>query len=476
MPRETVEDQHVIWAGAASLLPNATEPGDNSNVIRNAVVLGCVIGLVACGSDGGYNLPPGSDSGPRPDGSGSGSDGGNGDGGPGDGSVIDGPADGTKPSITIVSPAPGALLAGEMRLVVDVEDDTGISNVTATIAGTHQIPMQLDSGKRYVGTFDTLVLAGLVAPTIVVRAVDLGGAMTELGYSIVLDNNPPLAAFDPANVRLSRIAQGNLECSAAFDPVGNDAPNDGESVPQLVELRTRVLDLSNTGTISTPLFIPQAGTSKVEMFVFDDSSKPLAVDSTGDGVCDTINPQIVPATVPMLPSEAAVIELVEITPVGTGFFSPGTVFGGNNVSCGTGMDPMPPPQLCFGESVTVSIRVPFTAEGQIYGIPPASESNCLGFAFDNLASNIADGWACVAVLVEDALGNRSVSAPLRVCIDSDNNGAEGCGPYGSINPPAERPNCTGTYNPSTGVVTNTPCTPKAFPRSTIPNEFELTPL
>jgi len=438
--------------------------------------LGCVFGLVACGSDDGYNLPPGSDSGPRPDGSGSNSDGGR-DAGPTDGGTIDGPADGTKPTITIVSPIPGSLLAGNLRLVVDVDDDTGISNVTATIAGAHQIPMMLDSGKRYVGNFDTVTLAGMVAPTIVVRAVDLGGAMAELGYSIILDNTPPLAAFDPPNVRLSRIAQGVLECSTAFDPMGGDTPNDGESVPQLVEHRARVLDLSNTGTVSTPLFIPHAGTSKVELFVFDDSTKPLVVTSDGDGTCDTINPQIVPATVPMLPSEAAVIELAEISPGGSAYFPPGLTYGGSNAaSCSSSMDTVPPAQLCFGESVSAALKVPFTTRGQIYGIPPASTSNCLGFAFDNAASNISDGWACVAVLVEDAIGNRSVSAPLRVCIDKDGNGAEGCGPYGTINPPGERPNCTGTYNASTGQVTNTPCTPREFPRSNVANDFELVPL
>jgi hypothetical protein len=455
------------------LLRGSLDPGDNGKVIRLSGFLGCVIGLVACGSDDGYNLPPGSDSGPRPDGSGSGSDAGR--DGPDDGG-IDGPIDGTKPMITIVSPPPGALLAGDLRLVVDVDDDTGISNVTATIGGVHEIPMALDSGKRYVGTFDTLPLAGLVAPTIVVRAVDLGGDMTELGYSIVLDNTPPLGAFDPPNVRLTRIAQGELECSAGFDPMGSDTPNDGESVPQLVELRARVLDLSNTGTVSTPLAIPHAGVSKVEMFVFDDSTKPLVVTSDGDGTCDAINPQIVPATVPMLPSEAAVIELTEITPGGGAFFPAGLIYGGSNVGCSAGTDVDPPAPLCFAESVTTAIQEPFTTRGQIYGIPPASTSNCLGFAFDNLASNISDGWACVAVVVEDALGNRSVSAPLRVCIDSDNDGAEGCGPYGSTNPPAERPNCTGTYNPSTGQVTSTPCTPREFPRSNVANDFELVPL
>ena len=431
--------------------------------------------LVACGGDDGYNLPQGRDSGPRPDGSGSGSDDPR-DGGPRDGSP-DGPVDGTKPIITIVSPTPGSLVRGELVLAIEVTDDTGIGNVTATIAGAHQIPMVRDGDKEYVGHFDTIPLAGLVAPTIVVRAVDLGGDMAELGFSIVLDNEPPLAAFDPANVRVTRLAEGELECSQGFDPVGGDAPNDGESVPQLAEHRVRVLDLSNSATVSTPLFIPHAGTSKVEMFVFDDSSKPLVVDSNDDGVCDAINPQIVPATVPMLPSEAAVLELAEITPTGAGFFAPGTQFGGSNAQqCIAGDDDTAPDRMCFGESATAAIAVPFTTRGQIYGIPPATESNCLGFAFDNRASNISDGWACVAVQVDDALGNRSVSAPLRVCIDSDGDGAEGCGAYGTVHPPASRPDCTGTYVQATGQVTNTPCTPRTFPRSAVANELELLPI
>ncbi|MEJ7598843.1 MAG: Ig-like domain-containing protein [Kofleriaceae bacterium] len=434
-------------------------------------------GVLACGSDDNYDLPPGGiDSGPRPDGSGSGS--GDGDGGPTDAGT-DGPRDGTKPVITIIGPMPGTLLAGELELEVEVEDDTGISNVTATIGGQYAIPMALVSGKRYAGRYDTdsSALRGLVAPTIVVRAVDLGGDMAELGFSIVLDNEPPLGAFDPANIRLTRLAGGVQECSVAVDPVGNDAPNDGESVPQLVELRARVLDLSNTGTLSTTLFIPHAGTTKVEMFVFADETKPLVVDTGTDGVCDAINPQIVPATVPMLPSEAAVIELVEIPRGGAGFFPESVVFGGSNATqCGKGQDTAPPPPLCAGESVSAAIGVPYLQRGQVYGIPPSSSGNCLGFAIDNRATNIADGWTCVAVLVEDGLGNRSVSAPLRICIDSNGDGAEGCGPYGSINPPGERPNCTGTYVPATGMVNNTACTPRQFARSSTPNELELIPL
>ncbi|MBA3538858.1 MAG: hypothetical protein H0T79_04460, partial [Deltaproteobacteria bacterium] len=129
----------------------------------------------------------------------------------------------------------------------------------------------------------------------------------------------------------------------------------------------------------------------------------------------------------------------------------------------------PSPPLCFGESATVVIDTPFTNATQIYGIPPADMFNCLGYAFDARASNIADGFACVASVATDALGNRSVSAPLRICIDANNDQVE-CPAWGTIIT-AGLPACTGTYNPATHVVSNTPCTPRRFP--TVANDYEL---
>src|SRR5262249_45081413 len=157
---------------------------------------------------------------------------------------------------------------------------------------------------HWVGTFDTTVLAGLVYPTIVVRADDLGGLESQLGYEIALDNAAPIAALDPPDIRAAKINQGSLLCSERFDPLGSDAPDDGEGVAQLIEFRGRVVDLPNTGTATSNVELPISGIDTVALYVLDDTTQPLIVDSDNDGQCDEINPHIVPAVVPTASNEA----------------------------------------------------------------------------------------------------------------------------------------------------------------------------
>lgn len=384
---------------------------------------------------------------------------------------VDAPGNGTAPQIMLVSPQPSQLIAGVMKLEVAVSDDDGISSLTATIS-SYTITMDQQPGTNtWTGLFDTKDLAGLVAPNIVVRAVDTVGDDAQLGFSVTLDNTPPLSSLDPPYVRMVAFDAGLQVCSRDFDPLGGDAPDDGQSVPQLIELRARATDLSNTGTMNTSLFIPYAGLQSVELFVWDDSSVPLVVDTDEDGVCDDINPDIVPAIVPMTSNEAAVVTLQGITPTGAAYFTGDTFAGFNATECAIGNDSEPPGSLCFAElSATVAISTSFGDAPQIFGIPPTDGGNCMGYAFDARANNMDDGWACAATLTYDKLGNRSVSAPLRICIDSDHNGAE-CPEWGVIAPSGSRPNCTGTV--MAGVVNATPCTPRTYFRSMIADEFEL---
>jgi hypothetical protein len=393
------------------------------------------------------------------------------DGPPGDdGGVVlpDGSVDNAGPVITLIRPDPGALIRGTFVLEVEVVD-VGLDDVTATIGASSITMTRVGATSRFLGTVNTAPLAGLVAPTIIVRASDIGGLTSELGFVIVLDNQGPISSLDPPNVRTTSFIAGIQVCSVDLDPVGNDAPNDGETVPQLFELRARAIDVGNTGTVNSTVFIPNAGIRSVEVYVFDNTTKPLIVDTDGDGVCDDINPEITPTTVPVFANEAAVVGLQGIEPKGGGFFTNDTFGGTNATACATGDAVEAPPPLCFGESATVAIKT-LAGDPQIFGMPPVDDFNCMGFAFDALAANISDGFACVAVLTVDNLGNRSVSEPLRVCIDSNVNGDNGCGAMGSIAAAGARPNCTGTF--AGGVTNNTACTPRRF-FSGVANEFEL---
>jgi hypothetical protein len=53
----------------------------------------------------------------------------------------------------------------------------------------------------------------------------------------------------------------------------------------------------------------------------------------------------------------------------------------------------------------------------IWTIPPivGDGLQCAGRQFD-ASNNLHDGWACVAVVASDALGNKQVSRPIRICV------------------------------------------------------------
>ncbi len=391
---------------------------------------------------------------------------------------IDGPLGESIPVITLITPTAGTIVRGTVRIEVKVEDPDGVMDVRATVGSQTIVFTRITAGQpNFQGFMNTAPLAGLVSPGIVVRAEDTVGTSNTLGFQVILDNVGPISSLDPPNVRVTKPpVVGTVSadfCSRDFDPIGPDAPNDGEAVPQLFELRARIADLGNTGTLNSTLYIANAGIATAQLYVFDDTTKPLVVDTNGDGFCDAINPNIVPTTTPMLANEAAVSSLAAVNPGGLSDFTAGDTYGGNNASPVCEADPnvmMPPGALCQGEpGATTVIKTSFTGMTQIYGMPVVDTFNCLGFAFDARATGISDGWACAAVLTTDGVGNISVSAPLRICIDSDNVGNE-CHALGTSSL-AGAPNCTGTA--TGGTVNATACTARGFFRSSTANEYEL---
>lgn len=434
--------------------------------------LGFALSIALCACGGGNNHPIGGD------------DTSGGDGGTVDAreqpdatNLIDGavPSDGADalpPVITVNSPTAGTIVAGDLTLDVTVTDPDGVATVSATIAGTHVITMTSGQSDHWVGHFDTTVLAGLVYPTIVVRADDLSGLSSQLGYEIALDNAAPIASLDPPDIRASKISQGELLCSDQFDPLGGDAPDDGEGVAQLIEFRGRVVDLPNTGTATSNVELPIAGIRSVSLYVLDDTSQPLIVDSNGDGQCDAVNPHIVPEVVPTASNEAAEVELVGVASAGSGFFDPLATFGGANATaCTAGTDSNAPDPICPTSDATIAVQSPFSHEPEVYGPPPTSSVSCEGIAFDARASNIADGWACAAIVTTDNLGNTRVSPVMRVCIDADHDHGEGCPDWNTIDT-SGAPDCTGTYTAATDTVSSTPCSaPLSFTKPV--GDFEL---
>ena len=128
------------------------------------------------------------------------------------------------------------------------------------------------------------------------------GNETVVGYDFAVDNIAPVADLDPPNLRDSQLDRV-LRCSHEFDPLGNnsfdgDMPNDRKMVPQVFDLRARIEDDGNraAGLKLTPISLVDPHETSV--YILDDETQPLIVDTDGDGSCDAINPLLIPTTQP----------------------------------------------------------------------------------------------------------------------------------------------------------------------------------
>lgn len=365
------------------------------------------------------------------------------------------------PEITDAHPADGELIGGIITIKADIADKwAGVSDksVTAVIAhGDSSFTVKLDpvagaAKPTYSARFDTRLLpANALFPHISFRASDTLGNESSIGYLVSLDNTPPLADLDPpSRFRAFRKNNGNLECSWPFDPVGPDAVDDGVLVNQLFDVRARIEDQGNAVLGGSTDFVPIATVDEksVALYVLDDTTKPLVVDTNGDKVCDAVNPTLVPTTTPMSSNDALLVNMVPLAPTGVADFTPEP-----NAPCRTGTVTMPPEPLCdttYDGSKTVYGVHPPANPGDpspislhssamsfvmsyavstlpaIWTLPPIvnNKLQCAGRQLDALGSNVTDGWVCLAVAAADALGNMQVSRVLRVCVDKDANGKE----------------------------------------------------
>ena len=375
------------------------------------------------------------------------------------------------PTIVIANPAPGNLISGIMTVEATITDNAGIlqGSTVATLAGVNDFPLTSAGAGIYTGEFDTRILGtNMVFPNLIVRAQDTTGNQSSNGRVVSLDNVSPTLSLDSADMRESRIDDGDLVCSALFDPLGDDSVDDGEAVAQLFEVRARIEDAGNGATSGSGVAIPIADNddTSVQLFLLDNSADALIVDTDGDGTCDEINPLLVPTSVPQSSDEVALIDLSPILPTGASdfLFNVTDFASTGHGDCIAGEALVPNPDLCLTVDASRIIQRQGGTTPVIYGVPPFAGNACLGNAIDAVATNIADGWACLAVRGADKLGNVGISAPLRACIDSDLNEAE-CPTLGTITSTG-LPDCTGTYDPSTNTV-------DATNNCTLPPEFGI---
>ena len=334
--------------------------------------------------------------------------------------------DNTGPTISGTKPATGDMIGKIISIEAKVDDPAGVmkSSVIAVVAhGDIHFEVNLVQGAdgTYRQSFDTTKLPSYaIFPSISFRAQDVLGNESSVGYLVSLDNTPPMLDLDPpANVQLFR---KDGTCSLPFDPVGPDAIDDGSVVTQLFDIRARVEDRGNTPLTGTADFVPIAAVdpATVKVLILDDTSLPLVVDTSDppDGICDDINPDLVPSVSPQSAKDAQLIDMVPMPAnAGAGDFRhlPG-------LSC-SGNDPEAPTPLCVttfsaGKNQVMTYSLGYaTVLPSIWTIAPIVNDGlqCAGRQFD-ASNNLRDGWACVAVEASDKLGNKQVSRPIRICI------------------------------------------------------------
>jgi hypothetical protein len=342
------------------------------------------------------------------------------------------------PTIAMTVPAVGTIIGSLITISATITDPAHVldASVVAVIAhGSEVFTVKLDpdpsAAGRYSHQFDTRLLdVHDLYPTVSFRASDLLGNESSIGYTVALDNTPPLADLDPPPHFRVRVKNASVwSCSWEFDPLGTDAVGDGGKVAQIYDVRARVEDYGNSPYSGGADVIPISlvDPARVELLVLDDANQPLVVDSDNDGVCDKINPLLVPTTTPMSSKDALLINLVPVLPAGHANLTPDpSIPGDPTLPCTVGSESNAPDGLCFTTDLPIAIPYTFAKEPAIWAPAPVIPTGlqCVGNQFDAYANNIQDGWACMAVRAADNLGNQQVSRVLRVCIDHDGIGNE----------------------------------------------------
>jgi hypothetical protein len=356
-------------------------------------------------------------------------------------------SDSTGPSIGATVPANGAMIGSVITIKATVDDPAGVdpSSVVAVVGNGNQnfqitlAPPATGGGDVYSNLFDTTKLPSYALfPTISFRARDVLGNESTISYELSLDNTPPTIDLDPPNMRRVKVFGETASCSWAFDPVGPDAVDDGDLVTQLFDVRVRAEDNGNTPLTGSADFVPIGGVdqSQVQLLILSNTARPLVVDTSNppDGFCDAINPDLVPTTKPQTDVDAQLISMVPIPPVQGADFSPEP-----GVACSTTDATVGPPdpysfcettendsktQVAAGDPThtphcyTMTEVLSYSANlPSIYTVGPivADGVQCAGRQFD-ASNNLKDGWACLAAVARDTLGNKQVSRPIRICV------------------------------------------------------------
>jgi len=342
--------------------------------------------------------------------------------------TLDFAVDADGPGVTIDEPKLGSVIGGATDLVAKVSDVWGIdpSQVSFYI-GSRKFDMAQVGGSpnRLLGSSDANQYPTTIGEvTIVVVAVDIVGNDRVASVTVELDGKPPVLSLDHPRVRERKKTNAGIECSASFNPVARmrSATETWSARPHTF---ARIEDRGNPSAS----YMAGLDYESAQVWILGDASQALVVDTDGDGVCDSLNPDFLPGN-QAGNTPAVAINLNSLPPTGSASCLTGQIFespGQHGVRIsGSATDPADP--VC---SMTTTPRVipdndePTGSTSAIFIKPPITSFRSTGDPFDWQTSlDGMEGPACLAVHAAGERGSASVSAPIRVCFQKNiTNGA-----------------------------------------------------
>lgn len=335
--------------------------------------------------------------------------------------------DAAGPVISVSSPAHLQIVRGEVQLVVNITDPSGVQ--AERVFGTiNQNVWLLDdwdvSGSTFTERFDTrtTIFSPLTQLTINITAVDSVGNESTASHVLRLDNVPPLLSLDPPMIR--EYEAGSSICSEAFDPLG-DATSDLDVRNASSLYRVLIFERTNGSAGANFSYVAGVADSTVRLFA-QGKDIPLLIDTNSDGVCDAINSAALPQA-----DRPVVLSLSPVSPRGRAHYSATADFNAPEhqaaAFCQHGAENAPG-SLCPNTPMTRAISQPLVgAPPGVYAFAPTNSHDgpCDGLTWEVLSS-VGEGWACLAASAEDNIGNLAVSPPIRVCFDDGDGDVQSC--------------------------------------------------
>lgn len=364
--------------------------------------------------------------------------------------------DSTPPTIAIQSPIANSIIGKSTTVKFTVKDDgSGVDESTVGVRiniGQIFYYTPTDAARwshvpgtaAYEFTFsdsdfpgsETQATLSLFAADKVHNAVSPGATTT-----LFVDTSPPYISLDPPTVRELNIASANTTgaaCSTAFDPVG-DAINDLTIDNGVDVFRALVWDFADQPRDPNLLrYFAGVDQKNVAIYLQESVDQPLLVDSDGDGFCDNVDigtgesrkvalkldPVPVSGNAPNAGTDALTWAEADDTRYGAApALEPvcqrdGFVWPNWASRCGGASDMV----RTINHSVDTKSPIP-----AVYAIAPqgdmTADVGCTGTYweyFHDMKRTVTDGWLCFVGVAYDAVGNRGVSAPLRICYDDPN--------------------------------------------------------